>query len=364
MKKYLYIDDESLTSIQAIADGLNDTKKILVECLDLSQCANFEQLTDTIVDKVSNRNIQGIILDMCLNGGGENQLSFTASPIAQQIRTLTSTGLIQEIPLILCSTDERIKETYRPDRASHDLYDYKFVKDKLDFIKVATKLDVLASAYEFSFTGLSIEKILGRKNGITLLDERIFERFNKQYSKYDLIHFLVKEIFRHPGILIDEEILLAKLGVDSNESSVESLNLLKDFCNSTFRYTGILSEGWTRYWSDKLFCYFTNLGYNINAMSAEQRVALLNKELGGINIVAAKPIKFNQSTFYDTICDTLRKPMDSIEGYVIQETTELKPWQEPRYVSFYALASGKASEDILSKNEKIRLKNTYELHSK
>ena len=365
MKNYLYIDDESLSSIQAIADGLNDTNDIHVECLDLSQCANFEQLSDVIVEKMSINNIQGIILDMCLNGGGENQLSFTAAPIAQQIRTLSSIGQIGEIPVILCSTDERIKETYRPDRASHDLYDYKFVKEKLDYKKVATKLNVLASAYEMSFTELPIEKILGRQDGIALLDERIFERFyNNQYSKYDLIHYLIKEIFRHPGVVINEEILLARLGVDESESSEESMTILRDFYNKTFRYTGILSDGWTRYWSDKLFCFFSNQGYNINAMSAAERVAFFNNVLGGTNLVAAKPIIFNQSTYYDTICDKLRKPMDSLEGYAVQETTELKPWQEHRYISFYAFASGKIDEGILSQNEKTRLKDTYEQHSK
>ena len=72
-------------------------------------------------------------------------------------------------------------------------------------------------------------------------------------------------------------------------------------------------------------------------MGAKQRVEILIKATGLEHLVAATPIEFCTSDeFLDGPVKDLRCPLDPLEGFVVYEKSELKPWQESKYISFQA----------------------------
>lgn len=357
MVKYLYIDDEKESSVASLADGLTDSGLIQVERMPIRSHMSFVELYSEICQKINEKGYDGILLDMCLNGGGENQLQYSASPLAQQLRTLMSKGEMCEVALVLCSTDEKMRLSYYPDKASHDLYDYRFTKE--DIAKspiIAQRMAAIGNAYAIlrDKRDSSIYDIVRHEKSI-LLDERVFGRFeNQKICAYDVVCYLIKHVFRHPGIMINEEFLAARLGIDINNTSPDVWNSLKKICVEKFGYQGLLSEGWERYWTDRMYLYFKEKGVLLNALSAQERVKALEQISGLQGLVAADPIKFCSNTYYDTVCMALHKPMYSREGYEVYCSVGLEPWQEKRFVSLYAIQSGKLGNVVLKAGEKER----------
>ncbi len=342
--KYLYIDDEDVDSLQSIINGLNDTSKISVELLKLSPQKTFEDVKDMLTNA---KEIDGFLIDLRLDGDGPNKLSFSAPTIAQDIITLSSRGDILARPIVLCSTEAKMRATYDADKSSHDLFDYKFEKSTTpDWNKFASKLNALAVGYDYiNNNDKDIITILNRSS-LDSLDYRIFERFKneKNIPTSEYIHFIINSLFHHPGILIKERILAARLGIDI-EKSGESWDMLRDdyFCKT--QYKGVLSDGWCRYWSDCAILTFKEIsrGGRLAMLTANERVEILKKNTGIEGLIAAEPIEYCTSNMFWTICEGLKLPLDPNEGYKVYESSELKPWQEPKYLSFSAINSGRYS---------------------
>ena len=344
--EYIFIDDENNKSVESIINGLNDTGEVHVTQLTLSSNDGLESLTEKIKEKInleSENKVYGILIDLCLNGEGTNSIRFTASPIAQHLRTLASTTHeIPNIPLVLCSTIEKIKNTYNLDKACHDLYDYKFSKaSDIKWEKVAKKMNALAIGYaQLNTQQLPLKQILNR-NDFENLDNRIFESIENLESTYEIAHFLIKDLFQHPGPLIKETMVAARLGIDINKSCVAWKSLLK-YITPQIHYDGIFSNGWDRYWMDQLDTLFKDYskGNPLSTYTAKERVEIIKKATQIDGLQVAEPIDFCSSTYYNTICEALKRPIDSLEAYEVYEAYDLRSWQEPKYLSFYALASG------------------------
>jgi hypothetical protein len=67
-------------------------------------------------------------------------------------------------------------------------------------------------------------------------------------------------------------------------------------------------------------------------VGAEQRVGFLRKATKLKRLLASKPIEADYSTLFWTVCAALRKPLDPINGFIIDEK-DPKPWQERHYIS-------------------------------
>ncbi|HAN17031.1 MAG: hypothetical protein A2X13_02360 [Bacteroidetes bacterium GWC2_33_15] len=334
--KYLYIDDESPEQLKSIVNGFNDIGLINVELVDLKNIIVFESLKSYIIKHKPD----GLIIDLRLDGDGINRLDFPATTLAQDFRTSAVSTDLKPIPLVLCSTSSKIRATYDTDKSSHDLFDYKFEKSaNPDWRKFSNKLKSLADTYKWlNEKSRSLEEIIGRKDW-KLFDIRIFERFLDEEQKLnsnDIAQFIVKELFHHPGILVKERTVAARLGIDI-EASVNEWDRLKKEILSDCLYTGAFSKGWERWWHDKVALKFQSIsnGEKLQNLNAEQRVSYINK--AGFKVNAAQPIKpYCKSTEFWSTCEFYKKPLDPFEGFRIFESVELKPWQEPKYLSFSA----------------------------
>lgn len=356
--KYLYIDDESRNSISSIINGLNDTGKVEVTPMDLNANLSYDDLIPRIKDHIED-GCDGILLDLCLNGEGVYHLNYSATPVAQYIRSLGIKKEMRQIPLVLCSTDANLTAEYLKDTSAHVLFDYKFVKQgKIAFEEIASRMKVLAEGYE-SIPKSSLEDLLGvSEEEFDRLDERIFQRFRYDVNSkpYEFTGFMVNDVFKYSGIMMSENVLASRLGVDV-DSSKEEWCKLKKHLDSQIKYTGVFSEGWNLYWTHRLNEWFRSLstGCPWTVLDARQRVDLINRMLD-VKLIPAEPMKFASSSYFNTICVATEKPLDSSEGFVIKEERDLKPWQEQRYVSFYALSTGNYSEYEVMETEKKRFK--------
>jgi len=356
--KYLYIDDENDSSIESIRDGFNDVGVIEVELYPLEKTPSFEELRNKLISM----EFVGLIIDLRLDGNGPNKVGFSATTLAQDLRTIQARTELKTFPIVLCSTLTKIRETYNTDKASHDLFDYTFEKsEEPNYEKFSQKLNSLANWY--SWLGQSkknIHEVLNRED-LNDIDSRIYEDFlisDSPFLPNDYARFIINSLFHHPGALIKERTLAARLGIDIEKSS--DWNELKDSIFATTSYSGLFSDGWKRWWSDKVIQHFMDFsdGQNLASLNAEQRVIIIIAKTGLKGLVPAEPIELCVSTEFWTICEGHKRPLDPLEGLVVYENSEIKPWQENKYISFHAaeverIGRDKGLRPHPSENERI-----------
>lgn len=337
--KYLYIDDENDGSIESLINGFNDLKEIYVERMPITKGLSFSDLKDSILDKIKNNKFQGLLIDLRLDGTGPDHLEYSAISISSELRSITARKETPSFPIVLCSTIDKIRETYNADKTSQDLFDYTFKKaENPNYPKFSRKLLSLVRGYQSLNAGDNcLELIYGRKD-LNTLDSRIFDRFLDQETiTYDHSHFTIKTLFHCTNPLLKEAILASRLGIDIHESNESWINL-RDSIFIDAKYQGLFSDGWDRWWSDIIIQIFKKItGEKLSFLNADERVALLVKNTGINGLIPAKPIKHNVSSEFWTICEAYKKPLDPLEGFRIQTSMELKPWQEPKYLSLDAI---------------------------
>lgn len=334
--KYLYIDDENDSSVESIRDGFNDVGVINVELYPLEETRRFEELRDKLISI----DFDGLILDLRLDGDGPNKVGFSATTLAQDLRTIQARNEIRTFPIILCSTFSKIRETYNADKASHDLFDYKFEKsEEPDYDKFSQKMYSLANWYFWlGKSKKDIYEVLDRKE-LNNIDSRIYEDFlisDTPFLPNDYARFIINNLFHHPGALIKERTLAARLGIDIEKS--QDWIVLKDKVFAETAYYGLFSDGWERWWTDRviqLFMVFSK-GQHPVSLNAKQRVEIIIENTKLNDLVPAEPIELCVSTEFWTICEGYKRPLDPLEGLVVYEKSEIKPWQENKYISFHA----------------------------
>lgn len=352
MSKYkvLYIDDEKDDLTQPIQKKLevNGSLEIL-----LSKPANFEDEIDKLQREL--KGCDALILDLQLNGPQENvtnekgdvfQVKYQAPPLAQMIRTYATEGKLPDVPIILCSTEDKIKISFSRDFTSHDLFDWTFLKDDIDE-ETVNKIVSLIKGYKHLGKNIkNFDKVLDRD--YSEIDERILSRFATEENPpiHEIARVIFKDIVQPTGVLINELTFASRLGVDIAESGESWVKLKDKYFNSAI-YQGIYHESWIRWWNDKVLDIFEDItNENLASLDAEARVALLIEKSGFNELKAAKPIELFESSIFWNICEVTEKPLDPFEGFKISGKEEPKPWQDYSYVSLFAVVS---EPDLITK---------------
>lgn len=345
MKRYYYIDDE-VDTIKSIADGINESQKVHVDIFKLKEYKEFEKLTNQL--KSEWNDIDGLILDLKLDGGGEDSTQFSATSLAQWISSYVVTEHKAAKPIVLLSNDLKCAN-FNADITSHDLFDMVLERNSgVEWANFAEILAVLAEDY--NRLNMDEEKILSEilQNDSIDTTSTYFASFldATTFNVSQFAAFILNDLFVHPGLLISEELLAARFGVDIEKSG----NAWKDFKTKYLngaKYRGVFEQIKECYWSKKTQEVFANIteGKSAASMTTIQRVATLkanSEEAKGL--VAYEPDDKELSTYCWTIDEVTRKPLDSVNGYMIQEEGGLKSWQEPRFLSFDTIESGYKGE--------------------
>ncbi len=356
--KVLYIDDEKKENSQAYADGLSGLG--LIE-ISIKTPTSVEILLDELIAEQSE--FDALILDLKLDGNqqGERVAKYTAPFLAQGIRSkrLLENGFKKEFPIFLISSKDNLKKYFDSDTSSHDLFDYTFTKANVGskgrfYEKIITSI---TEAYKIISEGKTdFNKILNRQN-IEEIKNRIFTtKFltGESTSVSEISQYIFNEIIKKAGILIDENILAARLGIDIEKSEdwEQLLTLLKDY-----EYSGIFNGPLKRWWFSDILEWWNNNFPNdiLIRLDASQRVKLIVEKFDLKKIVAAEAIAKATSTKFWTVCQAYQRPLDPKDGFLI-DGNQLKPWQEKRYISLESILERDAKEKgfVIHAEEKER----------
>lgn len=362
MSKYYYIDDEDKETIKAIADGVNVSKIVEVIPMDLEEYRVFENLTEKL--KAEWDNIDGFLLDLKLNGTGPNNTKFSATSLAQWLRSYVVEEDKSHKPIVLLSNDLKCAH-FAADVTSHDLFDIVLERNgDIPWEPFAKQLGVLAEGYYLLNTDSKKDLQNIFQNGNIDVKATFLAAFTKAegFNVSRFAALVLNDLFEHPGQLIDEWILAARLGVDKKKSGKE-WDKFKETWFGKARYRGVFSKLRELYWSRDVISIFKEItgGKNPGAMSAPLRVEALRasvREAEGL--VAYQPEGHCKSTYYWTIDVVTQKPLDANEGYMLSEESGLKAWQEPRYVSFDTIDNGLPEGFELTPSENERYESDLE----
>lgn len=340
MISYLYIDDEKDKATTYI-ESLEKKGELVI---------HFQQAQT--LDKVfllkNLKNYQGILLDLRTDqepDENKNVSDFTGAEWGQHIRVLSTNGeLDNDIPIVLFSTDAKLQQTYFRDLTSNNIFDRFLSKDKTP-LNAQKKLISLANGYKEISQEKNFSKLL--KINIGNLDPRIFSRFNTtDIPVHEYAQMILKDLIYAKGVLINEDYLASRLGIDKNNSS--DWDKVKEIFDVA-KYKGVFSDGWARWWMFEVDKKFHEIsGTYLTYLDAKERVTTLKEKSGLQNIQYAEPIDKNESYDYWTVCKALGKPLDAHEGFKVYTRSEPKPWQEYEYISLEAFLS--ESPTIKEKN--------------
>ena len=332
-KIYLYIDDEP-NSHEKVAGFENDgVLKIQSRQNEDTWEKQFKFFSD-------NSQFDGLMLDLklddykVLNEKGEKvSAGFSGTAIAQEIRTRQKDGKMQkQIPIILFSANDNLMlEDF-----GKNLFDLCIEKTEVNddnFPIFMKKMVDLSDGYQILSSEIDLSKILS--TDVNLIDSRfinVFESFKDSPINVK-IRFLISEFLEKQGLLINEDILAARLGVDKKESN-DWDNLKKEL--SVAKYSGILCNGWQRWWAhlvEKWWNETVKAESRLRSTSAKDRVNVLKLFTNLSNLVAAQKIEKAESDEFWTVCKGYDKPIDTIDGLLICGQENLYPWQDYEYVS-------------------------------
>lgn len=340
MINYLYIDDDSEAKVSAYMESLsNDELKITYKGV---QTVNKKYFIDEL------KNYDGVLLDLRTDqepDDDDNTSDFTGAEWGQHIRVLsTNCDLDHDLPIVLFSTDSKLRDTYFSDLTSNNIFDRFLTKDKTP-INATQKLTSLAKGYKVITANNDFNTLLNIN--IKDLDERIFSRFldveaQGRIPVHEYAQMILKDLIYAKGTLINEKYLASRLGIDTDSST--DWGKIKTYFNDA-KYTGVFSDGWDRWWMYKVDNIFEALSKTyLSYLDAKEKVNIFKDKLPDIaNINYPEPIETkdgtikNRSYRYWTMCKALKKPMDAKEGFRVYTRQEPKPWQEYEYVSLPAL---------------------------
>lgn len=347
--KVLYIDDERPENSLTYANGLSTSGKIEIS---IKKPTNYEEL---LAELVEGQNLfNALILDLKLDGNqqGERTATYTAPSLATGIRTkfFNDNGFAKEFPIFLISSSAKLKKYFNPDTSSHDLFDYTFIKTNVgnDGFLYELFIESFIEAYNIiQEDKTNFSEILGITQENQVVDRIFTTRFlnGEGTSTSEISQYIFNEIILKPGVLINEDILAARLGINYKESKDWS-KLLQSL--SDIRYSGVFRNSLERWWWGDVLNWWNHYFSDapLIRLDAIERVKLIKENFGLTNIIDAKPIDKTTSTKFWTVCQACKQPLDPKDGFLV-DGNQLYQWQDKRYLSLESILEREAKKQGL-----------------
>ncbi len=330
MTTYLYIDDDTLQNSQEKVSAIvvKDYLQIMVE----QNLRVWEQQ----MKRLKNKDYDGLILDLKLDEmpvEDRRHAEYRGTTVAQQVRDHQKEGSMMAFPMILFTGEENMKNAL--DNTGRDLFDMIIEKGSLTpqtASVIPIQLSELSNFYKQLNTGADARNLIKAQYYV---DERFMDALYKKQTEDSIAscaHFFLNEFIMKSGLLVDEALLAARLGVDKDKTGLEWGKIRSLFDDA--HYNGVLGKGWNRWWMHGINERWKSLtGTNLQRIGAEERVALLKSILKIEGIVMATKTKYAESDEYWAVCCGTGKPLDPIDGFEVTGQETSYPWQDLQYVS-------------------------------
>jgi hypothetical protein len=368
MNTFLYLDDDS-ERVSGTIQGFE--QKDFLQIVHNQPQSSWEKQLDFIKTKENENSLDGLILDLRLDdypNQEQGKADFRGTSLAQEIRTRQKESSLKEFPIILFSGNEKVKNSL--ESSGQDLFDLCLEKENMSdtsYIPFRNKFNALADGYkEIAKVHNDLKLLLNVET--TLIDERfIFELENLSSTPiHSISRFLIYEFIEKQGILVNEQVLAARLGIDIENS--QDWATVKESLSVT-KYTGVFGEGWQRWWMplvEKWWEETVKADTYLRSTSATERVELIKNVLQLENLIPASKIDKADSEDFWTVCKGYNRPLDPVDGLIIEGQEKLYPWQEPEYVSVDAALKRKNVDKWkkVAKIEEDHLKELQKIYKK
>lgn len=283
----------------------------------------------------------GVLMDVDLSN--EKGWQQTGPGMAQDIRVAQQRQTTPAFPIVRFSLRNKVLENIGRDSSSDDIFDLKIEKDGLSddglrssvqnrLIGVRQIYDALEEDQSDLLQLIGLSDTLWSQWGSTIFQSD-FEVGDRIYLKASpLVRMMV-----HPGLLIEEDILAFRLGIDPAASKGWP-DLKKSLAE--YAYRGVSGDCFTRWWArgieewwqDKLGAESPLAGCNI-----AQRVELLSKHFGGLG-----PLKMPKGSMGDRpwrYCLLTKEqrqeiiPVDPSKAVRIKPRSLMPSWLDPLYAA-------------------------------
>lgn len=347
--KYLCIDDQQDSTVDTLLRSITGAGGPIFERRTPTEVG--AQIDLILEQALANNGRFGVLLDLRLDMEADsdgNKVPYRGPTLAQELRTRMVEGASSTaFPIVLWSIATKFKNSYVGEDTSHDLFDAVYGKD-VDISNSPDRVGVEMCALAAGYFDLSEAKRLGRKScEILNISKRVAEGVCLEFADeldsslrdaatHYCARLIMSELLLRPGLLVDERLLAARLGLDMDASGVH-WSKLRDEHLSSAKYSGPFSSGWSRWWWSQIEDWWASLGdasSSLRRLSAENRVNILNKSLN-IELVPASPIEPGYSEKFFTLCAATNRPMDPMDGFRISVSSS-KSWQDTVFVSTYA----------------------------
>lgn len=347
--RYLYVDDEQNRDIKPL---ITELEHFSYNCLSIEHI-RVRSMKD-IISKFSSEDFDGLIIDHKLDAVNEDGYSadYWGTSLAQNFRTEMIGGAIKSAPIVLLSNEDVFVKYYDLDESAHNLFDYAVGKNKVAgcevYAKKASRIILsLAKAYKIAREEVQPNVDIHQSDYLTLLepilkwDSNIFEFTDKRFIEYaaakshdihTLVSLILNNFVRSADILVTEDMLATRLGVDYFKSP--GWNKLKEQLTE-FKYSGVFSELKDRWWFSRIEdWWFTSFpGQKVmRALTATERVAILNDSLKlELKPISPKYTNGQQSEKFWVNCALSSIPLDPFDA-IQAKSVDLKPWEQPIYL--------------------------------
>lgn len=367
--KYIFIDDENDNLVKGIKsafessiDGIKVSHvKPLAwseQIMSIKNLFNPSNLTNDLPNAVKQqvekirKDLEitdmdipnGIIFDLRLDL--KVNTNYKGNSFAQEIRNLSTDKLLIDFPLVLCSGGSNLKALYTPDTTSHDLFDLKIEKESINRKNKNTfrqQLIALSNGYK------EIDAIINSKQPENLsallgdipsekIDYRLLDNLSllkeRKAPVHEFARFILINVIIITGVLIDNNFLMARLGIDEKKITEEDQVKIQDAIKCT-EYNGVFSLGWKRWWMDEILEWWRQSFTENNSLgnlTAEERVRLLNQKFN-TNLIPATKTKLSRSEYFWYVCKATKKPIAYEDGVLSVSEYDRVPWQEDQYYS-------------------------------
>lgn len=336
MNRYLYIDDNTKEEADGLIAGLADDLEILFQ----NPTGTWETERKQFLNSEFN-SYDGLILDLNLeekkNPDSGRISYYKGSTLAQELRNLAKSKELKEIPIILLSANKNLEKYF--DQTNKDLFDLILKKESLNstdiFKESALKLNSIANAYKKLSKDSNINNVLDsdlKNEDIRFISEIEYQLSNKPL--HSISNFFIKEVLEKNGILINEKLLFTRLGIDTISSDANELIKLKTEILLKYKYNGIFSEGWERWWMngiEELWVSFFCNNKSLRSLDSNGRVDIINQKLS-LNLKPIQKSDKSKSLKFWTICKGTYVSIDNIDGLLVAGQEKIFPWQDKEYV--------------------------------
>lgn len=362
---YYYIDDEenARTNVVNLNSGDLQVHSFIKE-------KNWEKQVEFLINKNKENAYSGLLFDWQLQHDDAGISSgYDAEALAQQIRRLATENKIQnDIPIILCSAAPNFEEYINKDETGLDLFDKMFFKGDFNGNNVEIiqrEFIALSKGYkEISEGTQNVSELLVLDN-LDKLDPR-FQAYLEEKLENKVVHEIARVLLYYlifeNGLLIDENTLATRIGVDLEKSSKAHWNCLLEMLESA-KYKGVFSNGWNRWWmisiTDEWKSWFNQT--SLRRTTAAEKITMLKNALD-IELVPITKSNNHRSDFFWTNCKYSGMPIDTIDGLLLSGQENKFPWLDKSYVSvtFAVDPANSKTEVKVSPLEKSRLKKLKE----